>query len=69
MKFVNIFKRNEEVDVEEYIGMVVGDKVKVESSKIYLSGEKPLKFVEIDQSDLFVKNIYRRSKSGYKAII
>ena len=28
MKFVNIFKRNEEVDVEEYIGMVVGDKVK-----------------------------------------
>lgn len=69
MKFVSVFKRNEEVDVEEYIGMVVGDKVKVESSKIYLSGEKPLKFVEIDQSDLFVKNIYRRSRSGYKAII
>lgn len=69
MKFVSVFKRNEEVDVEEYIGMVVGDKVKVESSKIYLSEEKPLKFVEIDQSDLFVKNIYRRSRSGYKAII
>ena len=69
MKFVSVFKRNEEVDVEEYIGMVVGDKVKVESSKIYLSGEKPLKLVEIDQSDLFVKNIYRRNKSGYKAII
>ena len=69
MKFVNVFKRNEKVDVEEYIGMVVGDKVKVESSKIYLNGEKPLKFVEIDQSDLFVKNIYKRSKHGYKAII
>ena len=73
MVYVTLYKRNENKNTE-YMGLLSADKVETVSSNVYGVSKKQIeKLVQLTTgyktSDIFVKNIYRREKNRYKAII